>query len=262
MKRRLFHSIARDAPNHRAWRGFTLVELLVVVAIIAVLIGILLPTLTRVQDQVRLTSCLANLRTLGQAHRIYGNDYRDQRVAMWVTFVPRRTVSYDYDNVSPDVRRRGQVFGQGVLVEQYLKGKFDVLLCPSLDLQVDVQIDRDNWQANAVRSGSSYAYFYRENTNPVDGRTATPTTFAGLTFTQAAKAKWWAMAMDIAAEEGHTYTGQYEGRAWVNHRRLRKSNILYLDGSAATVSSKDVTLQYPGGDDDEVTWFAKAHKTR
>jgi prepilin-type processing-associated H-X9-DG protein/prepilin-type N-terminal cleavage/methylation domain-containing protein len=56
--------------------GFSLVELLVVIGIIALLIGLLLPAVSKAREQGKRTACLANLRSLGQSLYTYAHDNR------------------------------------------------------------------------------------------------------------------------------------------------------------------------------------------
>lgn len=64
--------------RHNRKAGFTLVELLVVIGIIAVLISILLPTLSRARESARKASCASRLKEIVNVIHIYANENRSK----------------------------------------------------------------------------------------------------------------------------------------------------------------------------------------
>ena len=80
MPSRFVVNLGFGVRRRRDPRGFTLIELLVVIAIIAVLVGLLLPSLAKARGSARQVRCLANMRSLGIAQQTYADDHRDRLV--------------------------------------------------------------------------------------------------------------------------------------------------------------------------------------
>jgi prepilin-type processing-associated H-X9-DG protein/prepilin-type N-terminal cleavage/methylation domain-containing protein len=78
------HKSERREPTGRTVSAFTLVELLVVVALIAILTSLLLPALGRAKLTAQCVRCQANLKQLQLAWQAYGDDHNECMVANWV----------------------------------------------------------------------------------------------------------------------------------------------------------------------------------
>ena len=107
--------------------GFTLVELLVVIGIIALLISIILPTLGKARESANTVKCASNLRCVGQGLTMY--------VATWKSTLP---VSYFHEGMSfgppqvPVVAVNGYSHWTGLIYGKGVVGA-ESFTCPSIE---------------------------------------------------------------------------------------------------------------------------------
>ncbi|HYE01817.1 MAG TPA: prepilin-type N-terminal cleavage/methylation domain-containing protein [Phycisphaerales bacterium] len=108
-------------PRRRHRGAFTLIELLLVVAIIALLVSILLPVLAHARASSQATVCAANLGQLGKAVNLYALDYRDR---VWPQF--------DWAPVPYQIQAPGQPLNQvgSGLMYEYVENVDKIVECP------------------------------------------------------------------------------------------------------------------------------------
>jgi len=134
-------------PSFRLNRsGFTLIEILVVLAITAVLAGLAFPAFQRVKVNARAATCTANLKNLGAGLGLYLIDHDD----VFPTLAPARA---DFSDLTPTI--------DTVLLEYV--GAIDVFRCPA---------DRDQ-----LFETSGTSYFWNSTLN---GQHAARLNFLGL----------------------------------------------------------------------------------
>jgi len=155
-------------------RGFTLVELLVVIAIIALLMGILMPALSRARGQAQKIVCLANVRRLGVSMMLYLDSNEN-------LFPPDRIrgnwVGINYVSVGPYERKNPRWIwylneGMGFVINPY---KYD----NEADFQAALEMDNDYYicpslknfeYIRSIRNGAyGYNYQYLANTRELEG---------------------------------------------------------------------------------------------
>ena len=151
------HQVVRNDRQTASRTGWTLVELLVVLAIIVVLIAMLLPAVSATREAARRTKCANNLKQLGlglhlhhDAHSKFPSAYEadletrlDGSAWGWgVRILPFLEQAPLFDQLNPSENTLGAV-GSDPDASAYLQNSLNVFLCPS---------DGDEEEAHRFRS--------------------------------------------------------------------------------------------------------------
>ena len=120
MKQSVGEQLRSQSHDRKAAGGFTLVELLVVIGIIALLIAILLPALNKAREQAKTVQCLSNARQIAMVILLYANENKGN-LPLFAPDVNSPISLHWQHQMAPYFNRNGEEVGR------------DVMRCPSVD---------------------------------------------------------------------------------------------------------------------------------
>jgi prepilin-type N-terminal cleavage/methylation domain-containing protein/prepilin-type processing-associated H-X9-DG protein len=230
----------RRRRHAEAVGGFTLVELLVVVLILAVLMALVLPVLASAKQAGRKAACISNLRQIGLAVHAYAHD-RDGRIPFGPKAPPFTSPASFYPSTGSPTSllsiQNGAPAGLGLLLAEYLANTPKVFFCPASDqpLDADVELDR----VGRTQAQSSYYYRHGGNTRLFDtpGAPLPEAPVLGRLGYNRNGDPIRALAMDtqfLSPEDLATFNVKPR-----THHRQQIVNILFADGAVASRPNQD-----------------------
>lgn len=146
--------------DSRTFRGFSLVELLVVMAIIGTLIAVLLPAVQSARESARRTQCGSNLRQIGLAAQLYdsvkrrlpgSHDADDPFIGAFVPLLPFLEEGALLERFDVTKQLADEIN------KPFRETRIEVFVCPSM--AVPSPTPDPGWSSYALCSGSGYGHF-------------------------------------------------------------------------------------------------------
>jgi prepilin-type N-terminal cleavage/methylation domain-containing protein len=235
---------------HRS-RGFTLVELLVVIGIIALLISILLPSLNRARESAKRTQCLSNLRSMGQMINMYANQSKGRIPIGFSGGATNKTFQNNYflarKSSQPSLGLPVRYVALGLLYPANLisEGEGKVFYCPSVNDDTDHAYDsaKNPWPPS---EGTCRAAYSCRSSDPVSMRPhgqqgvmwATTGIFDPLTEQNGTSVAQKTRMMRISRLKNRAIVADIiSSPTRIRVAHVRGMNVLYSDGSAKWVDA-------------------------
>jgi len=212
--------------------AFTLIELLVVVAIIALLISILLPAMSRARELSKRTVCTSNLKQIGTGMYIYANDGDKFPVTSGYKANPPQAVYWLYRTVVPPTTGKPSPTADLWVLIRANNATPKLFLCPSTSDVPDPA--QDNLAYFDFFSGVnlSYAYqFQHDIDRPILGSADDPT------FPIAADANPYIKGL-VTSTPVMDRNSQWRGNS-NNHTNREVSDTLFLDSHVEQLKAPD-----------------------
>ena len=179
------------AHSARRWNGFTLIELLVVIAIIAILVSILMPSLSAAKEMARGAVCKANLNSMGKAFVIYETNNNECVVPSFNMTGTTGGAAVPLDGWAPILDRDGLVDGKQ-------ENTGSVFVCPSM-------VDVEGVKNGQTGSDPQNAKGWMEWPFTRNGTANVPVTIPALGFNKIIRVGYWINAYNpIGATEAVT----------------------------------------------------------